>query len=220
MKKSPILGYYGYWVVLTYMAVISAMAGVCLSVTGHIDAAVVCMIFSGVCDMFDGTVARTATRTDSQKAFGIQIDSLADVISFGVLPATVGFGIFRQNYSHSTVGTLIVALIAGLYVLAALIRLTDEIDVAADRDSLMKYDTDVFVSDFQRLCHRMLESVPRLHVEPEAFIMDVRTDDDQVYHGLCEARDKMQQTLDLCRDVCLQRTPYRISQQHVNIRRL
>lgn len=123
MKKSPILGYYGYWVVLTYMAVISAMAGVCLSVTGHIDAAVVCMIFSGVCDMFDGTVARTATRTDSQKAFGIQIDSLADVISFGVLPATVGFGIFRQNYSHSTVGTLIVALIAGLYVLAALIRL-------------------------------------------------------------------------------------------------
>ena len=38
--------------------------------------------------MFDGKVARTKkNRTDDEKLFGVQIDSLCDVICFGVFPA-------------------------------------------------------------------------------------------------------------------------------------
>jgi CDP-diacylglycerol--serine O-phosphatidyltransferase len=123
MKKSPILGYYGYWVVLTYLAVISAMAGICLAISGRVGTAVICLVISGICDMFDGAVARTATRNDMQKAFGIQIDSLADVISFGVLPAAIGFGIYNRSEVRSTAALIAIALIGGFYVLAALIRL-------------------------------------------------------------------------------------------------
>ena len=38
--------------------------------------AVLCLALSGLCDMFDGKIARRKTdRTDDEKCFGIQIDS-------------------------------------------------------------------------------------------------------------------------------------------------
>lgn len=104
--------------------------------------------------------------------------------------------------------------------LASLIRLADEIDVAADRNSLLRYDSDAVISDFQRMCDSVLEAVSRLHILPEGFIMDVHTDDEAVFAGVCETRDKMQETLDLCRAAVQQRTPYRISQQWVKLNRM
>ena len=44
--------------------------------------------FAGVFDMLDGRVARM-TRTESE--FGVQLDSLADVVSFGVAAKGAGF---------------------------------------------------------------------------------------------------------------------------------
>ena len=50
--------------------------------------AMLCLFLSGFCDAFDGKVARTKkNRTDDEKAFGIQLDSLCDVVSFGAAPA-------------------------------------------------------------------------------------------------------------------------------------
>lgn len=104
--------------------------------------------------------------------------------------------------------------------LAALIRLADEIDVARSRNTLLKYDTDVLPSEFQLLCDHVLEAVLHLHVLPDRFTMDVHTDDEAVYRGVCETRDKMQETLDLCRRVVQMRTPYRIRQGIVDMHRL
>ena len=54
--------------------------------------AIVLLMFAGLCDMFDGKVARTKKkRTIEERHFGIQLDSLADVVSFGVLPAIIGY---------------------------------------------------------------------------------------------------------------------------------
>lgn len=123
MKKSPIIGFYGYWVILTYLALISAVAGICFAISGYPDTAVICMVISGVCDTFDGTVARTAKRTPIEKNFGIQIDSLADVISFGVLPAAISYCLYDCFGSHTPLMTVLTVAVAGLYVLCALIRL-------------------------------------------------------------------------------------------------
>lgn len=47
-----------------------------------------CLALSGFFDMFDGKVARRKTdRTDDEKLFGIQLDSLCDVVAFGAFPA-------------------------------------------------------------------------------------------------------------------------------------
>ena len=47
------------------------------------------LVFALFFDMLDGRVARL---TKTQSAFGLQIDSLADVISFGVAPAAIAYG--------------------------------------------------------------------------------------------------------------------------------
>ena len=53
-------------------------------------------MFSGLCDAYDGKVARMKkVRTEEEKAFGIQIDSLADMVAFGVLPACIGAAMLR-----------------------------------------------------------------------------------------------------------------------------
>ena len=82
---------------------------------GRTSMAVVCLMVSGFCDLFDGSIARTRARTINEKKFGIQIDSLADLICFGILPAAIGFSIGMTRWYEAAV--LVV------YVLAALIRL-------------------------------------------------------------------------------------------------
>ena len=104
--------------------------------------------------------------------------------------------------------------------LAALIRLADEIDVAADRNSQILYDIANIKDEFQIYCNRLQEAVPELHMDEDGFVMDVSTQDEKIYRGLCEAREKMQETLDLCRDVVHARTPYRITQKTVSMRRI
>ncbi|MDP3446649.1 MAG: CDP-alcohol phosphatidyltransferase family protein [Eubacteriales bacterium] len=109
------VGFYNYTVILTYFGVVSAVVGIGLSMYGRTSMAVVCLMVSGFCDLFDGTIARTMKRTQNERKFGIQIDSLADMVCFGVLPAAIGFSIGLTHWYESA------ALI--IYVLAALIRL-------------------------------------------------------------------------------------------------
>lgn len=82
------IGVYDYTVILTYVSLISAFGGMTLASRGMFTGSILCLMVSGICDAFDGTVARTKKdRTDDEKAFGIQLDSLVDVVSFGLFPA-------------------------------------------------------------------------------------------------------------------------------------
>ena len=85
------IGFYNYTVWLTFIGMLSSVTGIGLAVQGRIVPAVICLMFSGFCDMFDGIVARTKKdRTDEEKRFGIQLDSLSDIVCFGVLPFVIG----------------------------------------------------------------------------------------------------------------------------------
>lgn len=111
-----LIGVYDYTVILTYLSLISAVIGIVQASKGSFGVAVLCILASGICDAFDGMVARTKkNRTEDERAFGIQLDSLCDVISFGVAPAFLCYcmgvdGVF---------GLICVCL----YSLCALIRL-------------------------------------------------------------------------------------------------
>ena len=114
--EKRMLGFYDYTVVLTYLSLMISVGGMFLSVNGHLHWAIFCLALSGLCDMFDGKVARTKKdRTDDEKRFGIQIDSLCDVVCFGAAPALLAY----QMGMRSTVGIVILMF----YVLAGLIRL-------------------------------------------------------------------------------------------------
>ena len=83
-----LIGVYDYTVILTYLSLFSALFGMTQAGHGRYTLAVCCIMFSGFCDAFDGAVARTKKdRTEVEKAFGIQVDSLVDAVSFGVAPA-------------------------------------------------------------------------------------------------------------------------------------
>ena len=121
--KRPLAGYYGYWVFLTYLSVGFSFFGMFFAFRGleyDITRAIVCLMCAGICDTFDGKVARTKKRDDRQKNFGIQIDSMSDLISFGVFPAVIGLALWHHNdnpFGYFGAG------IAIFYALGALIRL-------------------------------------------------------------------------------------------------
>ena len=84
------IGVYDYTVILTYLSLISSVFGMTQAIHGDYKEAIFCLAFSGACDAFDGRVARTKkNRTEDEKNFGIQLDSLCDVVCFGVFPALI-----------------------------------------------------------------------------------------------------------------------------------
>ena len=111
-----LLGFYDYTVVLTYISLISSVLGMTRAIHSDYKTAIFCLALSGICDAFDGRVARTKkNRTEDEKAFGIQLDSLCDVICFGIFPAMI-------CYLLGVRGTLGGALVL-FYCLCAVIRL-------------------------------------------------------------------------------------------------
>lgn len=110
------IGFWDYTVILTYVSLMSAVTGIFCAMSGYPQWAVFCLAFSGFCDMFDGKIARTKkNRTEDEKSFGIQIDSLCDMVCFGALPIVICYQIGMNHI----LGMVILAL----YGLAGLIRL-------------------------------------------------------------------------------------------------
>ena len=64
------IGFYNYTVILTFLSLLSGTAGSFLCLSGVASPAVgmLFLMFSGVCDSFDGTVARTAPGGSSASA--------------------------------------------------------------------------------------------------------------------------------------------------------
>ncbi|RZT02586.1 CDP-alcohol phosphatidyltransferase family protein [Cuneatibacter caecimuris] len=110
------IGFYNHSVILTYIGLASAVIGMTQALGGHPKIALACLIIAGGCDMFDGKIARAMkNRTEDEKRFGIQIDSLCDLICFGAFPAIMGYAFGLRGI----VGTGVMVL----FVLAAVIRL-------------------------------------------------------------------------------------------------
>ena len=114
-SDSKLLGYYNYTVVLTYIGMLMGFLGILCILDNCPEKSVICLMLAGVCDMFDGTVASTRKRTRQEKTFGIQIDSLSDLLCFGALPAILIYSLDKGN--------MMVTAVSSFYVLCTLIRL-------------------------------------------------------------------------------------------------
>lgn len=114
-SEKMIIGYYNKSVFITYLGVISGTVGMYFAYFHHITYALICLIFSGICDAFDGKIARKCKRTSNEKYFGIQIDSLADMVSFIFLPIVIFYGLGFTSWYN--------ILIFALFTLGGVIRL-------------------------------------------------------------------------------------------------
>jgi CDP-diacylglycerol--serine O-phosphatidyltransferase len=98
----------------TLAALFAGFYAVIAAMNGHYENAALAIVVAGVLDGLDGRIARM---TNTQSAFGAELDSLADMVSFGVAPALVAF-----SWALGPLGRLGWAL-AFIYVAAAALRL-------------------------------------------------------------------------------------------------
>ena len=110
--KRYFIGVYNLANCVTYLGIAAAVVGICFADQPKI--AMLMLLLSGICDLFDGRVARSFKRTDTEKRFGIQLDSFADTVSFVIFPA-----VFLVTQTR-TVWTVLLAIV---YVFAGVTRL-------------------------------------------------------------------------------------------------
>lgn len=104
--------------------------------------------------------------------------------------------------------------------LSALVRLADEIDVTASRNSGAIYDINKITNEIDLIEFMKHEAVKSLEIREKEFVMLVDTDDEKLIEKLNILVSKMQKTLDNCRDVVNKETPYKITQEIVRLERI
>lgn len=117
---------------LTTGALFAGFYSIISGINGHYVAAAIAVVVAGLLDGLDGRVARL---TNTQSEFGVQYDSLSDLISFGLAPALLAF-----NWSLSSLRELgpmagkLGWLAAFLFVACAALRLARFNTQAASAD--------------------------------------------------------------------------------------
>ena len=108
----------GKWnksVILTYIGLTISVLGIMLAIFDiNLKYVMICLIVAGICDLFDGTVARRCKRTKEETKFGIELDSLVDVMSFIALPLVILFSI------NSSLLFIPIAIIYAIFAIARL----------------------------------------------------------------------------------------------------
>ena len=97
---------------ITVLAICAGLTGIRLAFEGRYELAVIMVLLAAFLDGVDGRIARLLKATSR---FGVQMDSLADIINFGVAPALVSYAFLLDNArSFGWIAALIYAIAAGL----------------------------------------------------------------------------------------------------------
>lgn len=134
--EREMIGFYNYSVILTYISLLSSVFGMTQAIHGRFKTAIFCLALSGLCDMFDGKIARAMkSRTEDEKSFGIQIDSLCDMVCFGVFPAMICYLLGVRG----VIGMIVIAI----YCTNSVIRLA-YFNVMEAKNALVSEDGEKF----------------------------------------------------------------------------
>lgn len=109
------IGKYNRSVIVTYLGLLSASCGIFFAAHHRIFSAMLCLLVSGICDMFDGKIARMCKRDEDAVAFGIELDSLADIVAFVALPIFIFYNMGLREWYY--------IIIYAAFLIAGIIRL-------------------------------------------------------------------------------------------------
>jgi CDP-diacylglycerol--serine O-phosphatidyltransferase len=94
MNKNKQIGVYSFIKdlpnICSLLGLLSAVIGIYFAIQGNFPAAIIGVLWAVLFDWFDGIIARKMKgRTKVQGEFGAQLDSMIDIVSFGILPAII-----------------------------------------------------------------------------------------------------------------------------------
>lgn len=76
--------------ICSLFGLLSAVSGIYFAIKGNFEAAAIGVLWTVLFDWYDGIIARRMKgRTKVQGVFGAQLDSMIDIVSFGILPAII-----------------------------------------------------------------------------------------------------------------------------------
>jgi phosphatidylserine synthase len=76
--------------ICTLFGLLSSTIGIYFAITGKLNFAIIGGVWAVLFDWLDGLIAsKLKNRTGKHREFGAQLDSLIDIVSFGVLPAII-----------------------------------------------------------------------------------------------------------------------------------
>lgn len=76
--------------ICSLLGLMSAVIGIYFAIQGNFNAAIIGILWAVLFDWYDGIIARKMKgRTKVQGDFGAQLDSMIDIVSFGIFPAIV-----------------------------------------------------------------------------------------------------------------------------------
>lgn len=101
---------------LTLSGLAASLACALLAASGRAALAVVALIVAGLCDFFDGAIARRLERSEDQREFGGHLDSVVDACAFGLAPAVLLYAIGLRSIPE--LGLLLVLASCAVWRLA------------------------------------------------------------------------------------------------------
>lgn len=101
--------------------------------------------------------------------------------------------------------------------LSAIIRLADEIDVGADRNSELLFDSSKVRALDSQKAFGTHESILRVEVEEDSLVLYTKPKAPEYRELIQDLANKIQETLDYCREVASSRSDFRITQTSVKI---
>lgn len=120
---------------ITVLAICAGLTGIRLAFEERYELAVAMVLVAAFLDGIDGRVARLMKATSK---FGAQMDSLADIVNFGVAPALVLYVyVLKEAHSLGWIAALIYSIAAGL-------RLA-RFNVMSERDNKASWQSEYFV---------------------------------------------------------------------------
>lgn len=76
--------------ICSLLGLLSAVIGIYFAIQGNFQAALIGVLWAVLFDWYDGIIARKMKgRTKVQGVFGAELDSMIDIVSFGILPAII-----------------------------------------------------------------------------------------------------------------------------------
>lgn len=74
--------------ICSLLGLLSALFAIYFAIVGNFSASIIGILWAVLFDWYDGIIARKMKgRTKEQGEFGVQLDSMIDIVSFGIMPA-------------------------------------------------------------------------------------------------------------------------------------